>query len=173
MNPRRLHARAPLAAARRLRLSRPRRLAQRGSMTVEFALIFPVFFTVLYAIVSFSLIMMAQQIMTLAAEEGARAALNWTSNTSLQSALTNRGNNACTTANQLTAALAKLAGTAITCTPTSAPCGAGNAMQCINVALTYNYASMPLVPALPIMQNLLPSTLSSLATVQLNPENIQ
>lgn len=152
---------------------RPRRNAQRGSTAVEFALIFPVFFTILYAIVTFSLILLAQQIMTLAAEEGARSALNWTSNTSLQTALTNRGNNACSTANQMTAPLAQLAQTAITCTPSSAPCGAGNAMQCISVALSYDYKDNPLVPTLALLQVTLPGTLSSTATVQLNPENIQ
>jgi Flp pilus assembly protein TadG len=49
---------------------RPRR--QRGTAAVEFAMIFPLFFVILYGIVTFSLIFVAQQNLTLAAEEGAR-----------------------------------------------------------------------------------------------------
>lgn len=143
--------------------------AQRGSTAVEFALLFPLFFTVLYAVVTFSLIFVAQQNLTLAAEEGARAALNWQSNTSLQSALVNRGNAACAAAKLMVATLVQ----SMQCTPTSAPCGPGNAMQCVNVLLTYNYQANPLVPTLPLMSFTLPNTLSSSATVQLNPENIQ
>jgi Flp pilus assembly protein TadG len=143
--------------------------AQRGSTAIEFALLFPLFFTVLYAIVTFSLIFVAQQNLTLAAEEGARAALNWQSNTSLQNALVNRGNAACAAAQLMISTLVQSA----QCTPSSAPCGPGNAMQCVNVLLTYNYQANPLVPTLPLMSFTLPNALSSSATVQLNPENIQ
>ncbi|MFM0740510.1 TadE/TadG family type IV pilus assembly protein [Paraburkholderia xenovorans] len=142
--------------------------AMRGSTAVEFALVFPLFFVIMYAIVTFSLIFVAQQNLTLAAEEGARAALNWQSSTSLQNALDNRGQAACTAATQMATAFVARA---MTCTPTSAPCG--NGMQCINVALSYNYSSNPFVPSLPIMNVALPATLQSNATVQLNPENVQ
>lgn len=143
--------------------------AQRGATAVEFALVFPLFFTILYAIVTFSLILVAQQNLTMAAEEGARAALNWQSNTSMQSALTNRGSAACTAAKAVVATLVKSA----QCTPSSAACGPGGAMQCVNVLLTYNYQANPLVPNLPLLSYAVPTTLSSSATVQLNPENIQ
>ena len=157
-------ARSPLKHSRTRRPS-----AQRGSTAVEFALLFPLFFTILYAIITFSLIFIAQQNLTLAAEEGARAALNWQSNTSLQSALVNRGNAACAAAKLMIATLVQSA----QCTPSSAPCGPGNAMQCVNVLLTYDYQANPLIPALPLMKVTLPTALSSSATVQLNPENIQ
>ena len=146
-----------------------RALAQRGSTAVEFALIFPVFFTILYSIITFSLIFVAQQNLTLAAEEGARAALNWQSNTSMQNALVNRGNAACAAAKLMVATLVQ----AMQCTSSSAACGPSNAMQCVNVLLTYNYRDNPLVPNLPLLTYTLPGTLSSSATVQLNPENIQ
>jgi Flp pilus assembly protein TadG len=143
--------------------------AQRGATAIEFALVFPLFFTILYSIVTFSLIFVAQQNLTMAAEEGARAALNWQSNTSMQSALTNRGNAACAAATAMVATLVQ----SMQCTPSSSTCGPGNTMQCVNVLLTYNYQANPLVPTLPLMTYVLPSTLSSSATVQLNPENIQ
>jgi Flp pilus assembly protein TadG len=148
---------------------------QRGATAVEFALLFPLFFTVLYAIITFSLIFVVQQNLTLAAEEGARAALNWQSSTSLSNALFNRGNVACQTAQSMVATLVQSIKSmqAVQCTPTSAPCGPGNAMQCVNVLLTYNYKTSPLVPNLPILSYAVPTSLSSSATVQLNPENIQ
>ncbi|OAJ56436.1 pilus assembly protein TadE [Paraburkholderia ginsengiterrae] len=152
-----------------LQCSRANQRAQRGATAVEFALVFPLFFTVLYAIVTFSLILVAQQNLTMAAEEGARAALNWQSNTSMQSALTNRGNAACTAAEAVVATLVK----STQCTPSSTTCGPGGAMQCVNVLLTYNYQANPLVPNLPLLSYAVPTTLSSSATVQLNPENIQ
>ncbi|MGF6901473.1 TadE/TadG family type IV pilus assembly protein [Paraburkholderia sp. GAS348] len=155
------------ASLKRIQMRHAR--AQRGSTAVEFALLFPLFFTILYAVVTFSLIFVAQQNLTLAAEEGARAALNWQSNTSLQTALLNRGNAACAAAKLMIATLVQSA----QCTPTSAPCGPNNTMQCVNVLLTYNYQANPLVPTLPLMSFTLPGTLASSATVQLNPENIQ
>ncbi|CAE6902449.1 hypothetical protein R70199_03773 [Paraburkholderia domus] len=157
-------ARAPLK-----RIPMRRVPAQRGSTAIEFALLFPLFFTILYAIITFSLIFVAQQNLTLAAEEGARAALNWQSSTSLQNALVNRGNAACAAAKLLVATLVQTT----QCTSSSAACGPGNAMQCVNVSLTYNYQANPLVPTLPLMSFTLPNALSSSATVQLNPENIQ
>ena len=143
--------------------------AQRGATAVEFALVFPLFFGILYAIITFSLILVAQQNLTLAAEEGARAALNWQSNTSLQTALTNRGNAACAAAKLVAANLVK----SMQCTPSSSTCGPGGAMQCVSVLLTYNYQANPIVPNLPLLGIVVPKSLASTATVQLNPENIQ
>ncbi|MDE1007968.1 MAG: pilus assembly protein [Paraburkholderia fungorum] len=157
-------ARAPL---KRVRVLRAR--AQRGVTAIEFAMVFPLFFIILYGIVTFSLIFVAQQNLTLAAEEGARAALNWQANTSLQTALVNRGNAGCAAAKLVIATLVKSA----QCTSSSAPCGPNNTMQCVNVLLAYNYQASPIVPNLPLMGITLPDTLSSNATVQLNPENIQ
>ncbi|WGS51395.1 pilus assembly protein [Paraburkholderia sp. D15] len=154
----------------RQRRGTPARRTQRGSAAVEFAIVFPVLFMIMYGIVSFGLVMVAQQNLTLAAEEGARAALNWQSSTSLQNALYVRGQNACTTANQMAATLVQ---PYMTCTQTSAPCGNGNTMQCISVTLTYDYLNHPIVPNIPLLGVTIPNTLYSMATVQLNPENVQ
>lgn len=50
---------------------------QRGVYAVEFALVFPVFFLLFYGVLSFGLIFAAQQSLTLAAEDGARATLRY------------------------------------------------------------------------------------------------
>lgn len=141
---------------------------QRGATAVEFAMVFPLFFTILYAIVTFSVIFVAQQNLTLAASEGARAALNWQANSGMAAALAARANAACTTAQLMTT---QLIGKTMQCKSTFAACGTG--MQCVNVVLTYNYSAHPLVPPLPGLHLVTPNQLISSATVQLNPENIQ
>ncbi|MEI2415642.1 TadE/TadG family type IV pilus assembly protein [Orrella sp. JC864] len=50
---------------------------QRGAYAVEFALVFGLFFLVLYGVLTYGLIFTAQQSLNLAAEDGARAALRW------------------------------------------------------------------------------------------------
>jgi Flp pilus assembly protein TadG len=150
---------------RPMRVRYPR--TQRGVTAIEFALVFPLFFAILYAIVTFSLILVAQQNLTLAASEGARAALNWQANAGMQDALAKRAAAACTAAQQVTATLVQ----AMQCTSTSAACGSG--MECVNVQLTFNYSLHPIVPTLPLLSYAVPTMLTSSATVQLNPENIQ
>ena len=140
---------------------------QRGSMAVEFAMVFPLFFAVVYGIVVFSLMMVAQQNLTMAAEEGARAALNWQSNTSQQTALANRAQAACVAAKNVVASIVSSA----TCTPTSSACNSG--MYCVNVTLSYDYKANPFMPAIPFLSLVMPPALTSSAVVQLNPENIQ
>ena len=50
---------------------------QQGAAAIEFAIIFPIFFLIFYAIVTYGLIFAAQQTITLAASEGARAAVRY------------------------------------------------------------------------------------------------
>ncbi len=145
-----------------------RRTSQRGVAAVEFAIIFPLFFVVLYGIVTFSLMFVAQQNLTLAAEEGARAALDYQQASSVSAALTARANAACSAANNMIATMVSSA----TCVATPAACNYNAAMDCVNVTLTYNYAANPLIPNLPIMSVVMPASLVSSAMVQLNPENI-
>lgn len=152
---------------------RVRRLAsrrsQRGASAVEFAIVFPLFFVIFYAIVTYSMIFVAQQSLSLAASEGARAALRFQANATSQSnALDMRATAACTVAENLVNWLASSS----PCLATHAPCTYDNTMQCVNVALTYNYAGNPIVPSLPMFDIALPSTLAANAMVQLNPENL-
>jgi Flp pilus assembly protein TadG len=139
---------------------------QRGSTAVEFAMIFPLFFVVLYGIVTFSMIFVAQQSLTLAAEEGARAALTYQKGLTPDAALAARVNAVCPMVTSMLAPMVATAG----CAVTTATCNAG--MQCVKVILTYGYADKPLVPSLPILGNVLPKTLTSSATIQLNPLNL-
>lgn len=145
---------------------------QRGIAAVEFALAFPLFFAVFYAIVMFSMIFLVQQSLTTAAAEGARAALVYQNATDPTSALTLRAEAACTRA----LAVVNWLTTAPQCTQTfnmaPAGCTGNTAMDCVQVTLSYPWGTNPLVPALPLMGLLAPPSLVSQATVQIDPENL-
>ncbi|KVD80896.1 pilus assembly protein TadE [Burkholderia sp. ABCPW 14] len=146
---------------------RPRRF-QRGATAIEFAILFPVFFMVLYGIVTYGMIFAAQQSLTLAATEGARAALNYQVAQTQAAALSLRATAACTAASNLTGWL-----TGATCsTSQNFTCSYDSTMYCIQVTVTYPYASNPLVPTVALFNAVLPTTLTSQATVQINPTNI-
>ena len=154
------------------------RTKQRGVAAIEFALIFPVFFMLLYGIITYVLIFLAQQSLALAAEEGARAALRYTSATDPNQ----RGVIGCNVATGLVSWLGKdsLNNSIATCSstvpgPCTLPGGAsafpvGVTSQCITLKVFYPYGSNPLVPRLlgPVMNVALPTVLASAATVQID-----
>ncbi len=137
----------------------------RGSTAVEFAVLFPLFFIIFYAIVTFSLIFVAQQNLTFAAEEGARVALNFLPASDLPDALKKRKEAACTAALSVSGWLAD----ASSCDATPNPCAYDASMQCITVTLAYHYSTRPLVPPLPLLDVALPTQLTGTAVIQLNP----
>ncbi|WDD94368.1 pilus assembly protein [Burkholderia sp. FERM BP-3421] len=142
---------------------------QRGATAVEFAILFPLFFVIFYAIVTYGMIFAAQQSLTLAATEGARAALNYQVATTPTAALGLRATAACTAANGLTGWLS----TNATCTSVAQqPCSFDATMYCVQVTITYPYASSPLVPTIALFTGALPTTLTSQATVEINPATI-
>ncbi|CAB3760622.1 TadE/TadG family type IV pilus assembly protein [Paraburkholderia humisilvae] len=138
---------------------------ERGVAAVEFALLFPLFFIIFYAIVTFSLIFVAQQSLTLAAEEGARAALNFQQADTVADALAKRVAAACAAATGMENWLAASS----SCVATPNPCTYDATMQCVSVTLNYNYAARPLVPPVPLLDVVLPAQLTSTAMIQLNP----
>ncbi|HDR9585408.1 TPA: pilus assembly protein [Burkholderia stabilis] len=153
------------------RQSRPRsRRRQLGATAVEFALVFPLFFLILYAIVTFGLIFAVQQGLTLAATEGARTALNYVyeANGSGAKALTDRAAAAKATATGLTSWLSNVQ----IPTPVSGACSYDATMYCVTVTVTYPYQSYPLVPSLPLIGLVTPTQLTGTATVQINPATI-
>jgi len=146
------------------------RLRERGATAVEFALVFPLFFLILYAIVTFGLIFAVQQGLTLAATEGARSALNYVyeANGSGPQALTDRASAAKATAVGLTSWLTNVQ----IPTPVSGTCSYDPTMYCVTVTVTYPYQAHPLVPSLPLLGLVTPTQLTGTATVQINPATI-
>jgi Flp pilus assembly protein TadG len=150
---------------------------QRGTAAIEFALIFPIFFIIFYAIVTYGLIFAAQQTLTLAGAEGARAtvrypvlALNKVPSSKADQ-LQARLAAACATAGVATEWLTKMSkgvGIKTGCGSglsnaagiwiTSGVCangGAGfiasndvNVLNCVMVQVNYNYVAAPLIPKL-------------------------
>ncbi|WP_211451932.1 TadE/TadG family type IV pilus assembly protein [Collimonas antrihumi] len=159
--------------------ARAKNVAQRGVAAIEFALIFPVFFMLLYGIITYALIFVAQQSLTLAAEEGARAALRYIGTGSPTDPL--RGMAACNTVTPLVSWLGSAACNPPAPYPTTVPyvqvtyltCPASNPApnaNCIKVKVTYPYGTQPLVPLLlgSLMSVAVPANLGGSATVQID-----
>lgn len=139
-----------------------------GVAAVEFAIVFPLLLALVLGIVYYGTVLALQQVLTLAAEEGARAALRYplTSNGgTLATTIAQRVLAADTTArNTLPANLASQIGAgsvaqAIACT---APAGT----QCVRVALNLSTQTiLPVVPFVPV-----PARLTGAAVVQISPD---
>lgn len=139
------------------RSKRAQQHACRGSVAVEFALVFLIFFSLFYAIVAYGLVFTLKQSLTLAAEEGARAAVQ------------NAPNEATRLARAETMAkgvLNWLPGDGITVSANAANCVANPATRCVTVVVNYDYAGHPIVPALPLLGIAIPANLGATATVQ-------
>lgn len=170
---------------------------QQGAAAIEFAIIFPIFFLIFYAIVTYGLIFAAQQTLTLAAAEGARAAVRYpaiasgstmTKPAQLQARLTA----ACATANVSTDWLKKMGAglgatscssgvsTAAGVYATSGQCSTSSAtftassdaslVNCMTMQVNYNYAAAPLIPKLlgPLLSLPTPNLLQGKAVAQIS-----
>lgn len=130
---------------------------QRGAVAIEFALVFVLFFMVLYGAIAYGMVFAIRHSLTQAAAEGTRAAVKDVGSVEERAAL------AATTAANAVSWLGALAPTPVV---TSGPCPT-TAYQCIQVSFTYDYAANPIVPAIPALGIILPDTIQSQATVQL------
>jgi Flp pilus assembly protein TadG len=162
----------PQIQARRGRVRHQRRRSQRGVAMIEFALAFPLFFAVLYAIVMYSMIFLVQQSLTSAAAEGARAALGYQYAANTSAALTSRANAACTRALAVVNWLTKAPQCTQTVSTAPSGCASNTAMDCVQITLSYPWSTYPLVPPLPLMGLISPTSLVGQATVQIDPVNI-
>ncbi len=148
-----------------------RRCAQRGSVAIEFAVLFMVFFTVFYATVCYSLAMLLKQGFTQAAEEGARAViaidpLAFDSTADYQSAVTTAA------VARASAALVWLPARAKAVVVDGGHVTATMAGDVVTVTVAYpNYASDPMIPVLRVPGigdvPALPADLAGTAVLQL------
>lgn len=150
-------------SARRPVVRRLGRRGSRGAASVEFAVVVPVLLALMLSIVYYGVILAMQQVLTLAAEEGARAALRY------QSSNTQRVAAAYTAAN---AALPSFISAQVATNQSASPlvaCPTVASMQCLSVVLTLpvTAGATPLLPAIPLLP--VPSTLTGSAVVQLVP----
>ena len=164
-----------------------KKLARKGVVAVEFAIVFPIFFLIFYAIVTYGLIFAAQQTLTLAAAEGARAAVRYPAQLSPGSTqLIARKSAACSMANSAVDWLRKMgAGLGGTTCADSVPgdaagiyvyagdctgMAASKVFSCVNVRINYSYASSPLIPRLlgPLLSLPTPDVLRGSAVAQVS-----
>ncbi|MEG0150550.1 MAG: TadE/TadG family type IV pilus assembly protein [Comamonas sp.] len=160
------------------------RACEQGVVAIEFSLIFPIFFLIFYAIVTYGLIFAAQQTVTLAAAEGARAAVRYQAGKDQDAKKVARIAAACDMSNQ---ALAWLRNTGATQTaPASGVCATGitktevstvtdqcselSGVTCIKVLVTYDYDQAPLIPKLlgPLLSLPTPKALQGQAVAQIS-----
>lgn len=132
---------------------------------VELAFVVVPLAVLLFGIIWFGVLLSFKQAVTQAAAEGARAAVPYSYASQQSDAIT-----------AVTAAAngplgswsrtCSSSGTTCTATPEPCPSGSGN---CMSVTVSYNYRSNPILPNLPIISSLLPSSITSTAVVQMNP----
>lgn len=163
--------RAPIRA---LACHHGRKSRQRGAMAVEFALIFLLgVLPLLLLTVSGVLIFAAKQSLTLAASEGARAALRF----GVHGSIAEREVSACLAAKESMQWLLAFSGETPDCsTPGNTPpiaitaisCPAGGA-QCVQVVTSFDYDAHPLIPGTVTVYGwVLGKTITSSAVVQLD-----
>lgn len=150
---------------------------QRGVVAIEFAIVFMLgLLPLLVLTLTGVLIFAAQQSLTLAASEGARAALRYGTAAQRQTA-------ACQAAQQSMQWLLNYSGDTLNCAaPTSpggtytpiavsaaAPCSSSATTQCMTVVTSFNYDQHPFFPGTKTLYGwAMNSTMSSTATVQLD-----
>ena len=136
--------------------------AERGSVLVEFALVFGLFVLVIYALISFGMILAAKNSLTHAAAEGARAAVGVVDDPATAT-IDERVERAKTKVGESLDWFGSKYQPGDT-TATVGPCGGA---ECITVKITFPYESRPLVPPTPGLGLVLPSNLTSTAVVEL------
>jgi Flp pilus assembly protein TadG len=142
------------------------RRSDRASAVVEAAFVLPVLGLLLFGIVTFGYMMSFKQNLTEAATEGARAGAVATSDPT--SAAGAAMGNAAATFDQTCGS------GGLTCVATIADCptqptpAPPTPVQCVTSTVSYDYAHHPLLPVVPLLGALLPRTLSSMASAQVN-----
>ena len=135
--------------------------AERGSVLVEFSLVFALFVLLIYGLVSFGVILAAKNSLTHAAAEGARAAVAVVDDP--MTADDERIERAKEKVGQALDWFGSRYEPGDT-TASIAPCGTA---ECITVKITYPYSTRPIVQPPPGLGLVIPSNLTSTAVVEL------
>lgn len=157
------------------------RCRQRGATAMEFGLIFPALFLLIYGTLSFALMFTARMGLQHAAEEGARSAVMFRVASETDPAditqLTLRRNAARDAALQQAGWISRWAPVAVDtrvclatsdCSVETTVCGRDLASACkIMVTVTYPYGSNPILPTVPGLGVMAPSELRGQASLML------
>jgi Flp pilus assembly protein TadG len=134
---------------------------ERGSVLVEFSLVFALFVLVIYALISFGVILAAKNSLTHAAAEGARAAV-----AVVDDPMTADDERILRAREKVDQSLDWFGSKYESGDTTAfiAPCGTA---ECITVKIVYPYSTRPIVPPAPGLGLVIPSNLTSTAVVEL------
>ena len=135
---------------------------QRGSVLVEFSLVFGLFIMLLYALIAFGVMLAAKNSLTHAAAEGARAAIGVVDDPATTT-VDERVERAKTRVDEALNWFGDKYQPTDT-TASVAPCGTA---ECITVKITFPYESRPIVPLAPGLGVITPPTFTSTAVVEL------
>lgn len=148
---------------------------QRGVAAIEFAIVFLLFFMLVWGILTYGFAFAAQQTLTLAAENGARAALHYQPAQTAAEALAARtaaAQNATAKSLDWLQKFNPLYDPQGAVTVQGQPCVYDAALICFSVSVTYPYAQRPLIPSIPGLGLLVPQTLVGNAAMQMDPDNL-
>ncbi|MGH9153480.1 MAG: TadE family protein [Acidimicrobiales bacterium] len=134
---------------------------ERGSVLVEFSLVFALFVLVIYALITFGVILAAKNSLTHAAAEGARAAVAVVDDPMTPD------DERVERAKEKVGQSLDWFGASYEPGDTAASVGACGTAQCITVTITYPYETRPIVPPAPGLGLVIPSDLTSTAVVEL------
>ena len=151
------------------------RPTERGVAAIEFGIVFLLFFAMLWGVLTFGFIFAAQNTLTLAAENGARATLRYQPATTTAGAIAARIAAAQTVATktvQWLQAFTPAYDPGAYLTATSAPCTYNANLICFHVQISYPYGQYPLIPPFPLFGLLAPTQLVGKATMQVEPGNL-
>ena len=146
---------------------RRRQPDERGTVLIEFSLVFGLFVFVLYALICFGMILATKNSLTHAAAEGARSAIGVVDDPATPLVDEREARARARVAESLSwfGSRYQPGDTAVTigsCGPTAPPTA-----QCITVTITYPYETRPVIPPAPGLGLVTPSQLTSTAVVEL------
>ncbi|WP_081077201.1 TadE/TadG family type IV pilus assembly protein [Burkholderia pseudomultivorans] len=146
---------------------------QRGATAVEFAIVFPLFFVIFYAIVSFGMIFVIQQSLTFAVSEGARASLTYAPNLgSDQTPCASASNPVTRTQNACNTTLSAVGWLSSNSQPLSVTvktktCSDGSSSSTNCLTVTASYSPLQWLTTMPLIGKILNGPLTSSAVVQI------
>lgn len=148
---------------------------ERGSSVIDFPFVFIFFFALLWGVFNFGFVFTLQSLVTIVAEDGARAALQYT-----PTGASNPGPARATNAQNyianspLTLLLEKIA--PVTTTVNYASCPYNSNLGCFTANVQFMYGQHPIMPALvnfPIIGPVgVPQQLTATAVMQIDPANL-
>lgn len=149
---------------RRLKFLRHMAGRQGGAAVIEFALVFVLFFMVMYGAIAYGVVFAVRHSITQAVSEGARAALQDVGDIATDDGLAARVELARVTAANAIGWLGDLAPPPVV----NFDCAATTpSLTCLKVSITYDYAAHPIIPEILGLGIVLPDTLAAQAIVQL------